>query len=338
MALGQRDHLYEVVEGWGRHFYSPYVDVTSVGVDSEDTVYILTRSVDPVLVFDSRGILLRSWGRKYLTWPHGLSVGPDDSIYCTDGDHTVKKFTSEGELLMTLGRSGLHSDTGCIDRGFPEFPDYRTVKRGAGPFYFPTDVAVDKEGNLYVSDGYGNARIHKFSRDGKLLLSWGELGSEKGQFILPHGICADRDGIVYVADRENCRIQLFDSEGRFLDQWRANRPTDVFIKDGELYVTELGFPALYLRLFTAHLSIFNLKGKILARWGGGDSCAPGHFFAPHGLCVDSEGSIYVGEVVTSSVASLECHTLQKFLRIRGQPIADEKSRNGESEQPTKMEE
>lgn len=316
MLFGQGDHVYEINEEWGRHFYSPYVEVTSVGVDSEDNVFVLTRGLDPVLVFDSQGRFLRSWGRKHLTRPHGLSVGPDGSIYCTDGDHTVKKFTPHGDLVMVLGRSGHHSNTGCVDKGFPDFPDSKTIKRGAEPFYFPTDTAIDKEGNVYVSDGYGNARIHKFSEEGELLLSWGDLGSEKGQFTLPHGICVDKDDIVYVADRENCRIQLFDTEGDYLDQWSSNRPTDLFIKDGALYVTELGFPTLYLRLSPARLSIFDLRGELLARWGDADGCAPGHFFAPHGICVDSQDNIYVGEVVISSVASLECHTLQKFVRMR----------------------
>jgi len=167
MGFGEGDHIYEVVEGWGKHFFSPFIDVSAVGADSMDKVYVLVRSLDPILVFDSNGNFLKSWGRKYFTRPHGLCVGQDDSIYCTDGDHTVRKFTPDGELLMTLGKKNHHSDTGCVEVGFPEFPDYKTVKKAAGPFFFPTDVAVDTEGNLYVSDGYGNARIHKFSKEGE---------------------------------------------------------------------------------------------------------------------------------------------------------------------------
>lgn len=323
MVIGQGEYLYKVAEGWGGHFYSPFVEVVGLGVDSKNRVYVFIRGVDPVLVFNSEGNFLRSWGREYFIWPHGLYVGPDDSIYCTDGDHTVRRFTSEGKLLMTLGKKNKPSETGCVGR------DYRTIKRAAGPFNCPTDTAMDAEGNLYVSDGYGNARIHKFSKDGDLLLSWGEPGRGPGQFNLPHGICLDREGRVYVADRENSRIQLFDSEGRFLQQWDANRPTDVFIHDRRLYVTELGYmtgtglistsPRDKVRF--ARLSIFTLDGEILARWGSENGCAPGSFFAPHGLCVDSKGDIYVGEVVITSVGSTgpvppNCHTLQKFVRTR----------------------
>ena len=172
MTFSQAEHVYEAVEGWGRHFYSPFVEVSGVGVDSKNRVYAFIRGVDPLLVFDSDGHFLRSWGRERFVRPHGLYVGPDDSIYCTDdGDHTVKKFAPDGTLLMTLGSRNQPSETGCVNK------DYRTIKKAAGPFNSPTDVALDREGNLYVSDGYGNARIHKFSGDGQLLHSWGEPGS-----------------------------------------------------------------------------------------------------------------------------------------------------------------
>ncbi|MEM2875580.1 MAG: peptidyl-alpha-hydroxyglycine alpha-amidating lyase family protein [Candidatus Bathyarchaeia archaeon] len=323
MVFGWGKHVYKVIEGWGKHFYSPFVDVTGVGVDSKDRVYVFIRGIDPVLVFDSEGVFLKSWGRDYFTWPHGLYVGPGDYVYCTDGDHTVRKFTTDGKLLLTLGRRNQPSETGCVDR------DYRTIKKAAGPFNCPTDVAIDKEGNLYVSDGYGNARIHKFSSDGELLLSWGEPGREPGQFNLPHGICVDEDGVVYVADRENSRIQLFDSEGSFLDQWEANRPTDLYIHDGSLYVTELGYETGARlrstsprdRSTVARLSIFTLDGELISRWGSEYGCSHGSFFAPHAVCVDSKGDIYVGEVVITSVGSggivpADCHTLQKFVRVR----------------------
>jgi len=324
MVLGQGEHSYEVVEGWGEHFYSPFVEVPGLAIDSRDQVYVFIRGIDPVLVFDSQGNFLKCWGRGVFTRPHGFYIGPDDSLYCTDdGDHTVRKFTPDGKFLMTLGKKGQPSDTGCVNR------DYRTIKRAAGPFNCPTDVALDSRGNIYVSDGYGNARIHKFSKDGELLLSWGEPGRGPGQFNLPHGICIDKEDKVYVADRENSRVQLFDSEGRFLKQWDANRPTDVFIHDGSLYVTELGYSTGLGLVSTspkdgiqwARLSIFTPDGKLLARLGTEESCQPGSFFAPHALCVDSEGSIYVGEVVITSVGTSipvpgNCHTLQKFVRVR----------------------
>jgi len=322
MVLRQAEHEYDIVEGWGKHFYSPFVEVTGVDVDEYDRVYILIRGVDPLLVFDTHGNLLNCWGREHFSWPHGLHVSEDGFVYCTDGDHTVRKFTADGRLLMTLGKKNWPSETGCINK------DYRTIKKTAGPFNYPTDVCTDAEGSIYVSDGYGNAKIHKFSSDGELLLSWGELGRQPGEFNLPHGICVDENDVVYVADRENGRIQLFDSDGQFLEAWEANRPTDVFVHEGRLYVAELGY-SIGPRLMSgkpkdgfmaARLSVFTVEGELLSRWGSGDSCAPGSFRAPHTVCVDSKGSIYVGEVVISSAkpgtVPADCHALQKFIRVR----------------------
>lgn len=320
MVFGQGKHVYEVVEGWGKHFYTPFVEVAGLGVDSKDQVYVFIRNKDPLLVYDSQGNLLKAWGRRFFGGrPHGLFIDPDDCIYCTDdGDHTVRKFSSDGKLLMTLGEKNQPSNTGCVNL------DYRTIKQSAGPFNSPTDIALDIEGNIYVSDGYGNARIHKFSKEGELLLSWGEPGRGPGQFNLPHGIFVDRKGIVYVADRENSRIQLFNSEGEFLDQWDANRPTDILIYEDSIFVTELGYKTGSRLMSTSskdgivagRLSILTLEGEPLSRWWSDDGCAPGSFYAPHTLCVDSKGSLYVGEVVISSGGPVNCHTLQKFIRAR----------------------
>ena len=254
--------------------------------------------------------------------PHGIFIGPDDAVYCTDDrDHTVRRFTPDGKLLMTLGRSGKPSETGATS------VDYRTIKRAGPPFHYPTNLAIGPDGMLYVSDGYGNARVHKFTPDGKLLLSWGEPGSGPGQFNLPHGIDVGSDGTVYVADRENSRIQLFTGEGKFLSEWTdVARPCQVFIHDNTVHVAELGFRAGMWPGTTpptpdatgGRLSIFDLKGKLLARWGGGATpTAPGDFFAPHGIWVDSHDSIYVAEVTMSAggnrgLVPADCPSLQKF--------------------------
>jgi len=323
MQFGQGKYVYELVKGWGKHFYSPYVDVVNIGVDSKDQIYVFTRMcVDPVLVFNSQGKFLRCWGRNLFTWPHGLYVAPDDSVYCTDGDHTVRKFTTDGKLLMTLGNKNRPSDTGVVGR------DYTTVKRSAGPFNVPTDVVQDARGDLYITDGYGNARVHKFSRDGEYLFSWGEPGRGPGQFCLPHSICVDGRGTLYVADRENNRVQLFDPEGRFLAQWEGNKPSDVFIHAGNLYLSEIGDEPVDGRISISpkdgfpmtRISVLNLDGEVLSRLGGVKGCAPGSFYAPHDLCVDSRGDIYVGELVTTRSGGGDrvpwnCHTLQKFRRI-----------------------
>ncbi len=322
MTIGKGEFRFQVVEGWGGHFYSPFVEVAGVGTDQEDQVYVFIRGIDPLLIFSSKGTLLRCWGREHFTRPHGILIAPDKTLYCVDdGNHTLQQFTPDGRLLMTLGTKNKPSDTGCVGK------DYRTIKQAAGPFNSPTDIAMDQQGNIYVSDGYGNARVHKFSKEGEILRSWGEPGRGPGQFNLPHGIAIDR-GIVYVADRENSRIQLFDLEGRFLEQWSANRPTDVCIHDQNLYVTELGYKTGSRLISTnptdgvlhGRVSVLSLNGEVLSHLGGEEGCASGSFFAPHTVAVDTKGDLYVGEVAITSVGSTgkvpaNCHTLQKLKRI-----------------------
>jgi DNA-binding beta-propeller fold protein YncE len=208
--------------------------------------------------------------------------------------------------------------------------DFRTILRTGPPFHYPTNLALSPEGEMYISDGYGNARVHKFSAEGRLLFSWGEPGRGPRQFRVPHGIAVDGQKTVYVADRENSRIQLFTPEGKFLAEWTdVARPCQVFVDGiGNVYVAELGFhagmwPGTTVPSVDApggRVSIFDRHGRLSARWGGGrNPCAPGDFFAPHGIWVDSGGDIYVAEVVMSAggnrgLVSADCHALQKFVR------------------------
>jgi DNA-binding beta-propeller fold protein YncE len=303
-------------------------EVTAVATDSQDRVLVFNRSEHPVLVFDRDGAFLSSWGEGVFARPHGIHVGPDDAIYCTDDlDHTVRKFSSDGKLLMTLGTSGSPSETGAFS------VDYRNIQQAGPPFNFPTNVALSPDGEIYVTDGYGNARVHKFSVDGKLLFSWGEAGSGAGEFRVPHGIAVDQAGTVFVADRENSRIQLFSPTGEFIDVWNdIARPCDlIFDRAGNLFVAELGYRA---GMFAGdeppmtnptggRVSVFSGGGQLLARWGGGDQpCAPGDFFAPHDIWIDSRGDLYVSEVtytagIARGVIGTDCHTLQKFSRTNG---------------------
>lgn len=300
-------------------------EVAGVATDSRDRVFVFNRGDHPVLIFDRDGTFVSSWGRGGFVRPHGITIGPDDCVYCTDdNDHTVRKFTPEGRLLLTLGTSGKASDTGATSM------DFRGVQRSGPPFHYPTNVALAATGDLYVTDGYGNARVHHFAPDGRLLRSWGEPGSGPGQFNVPHGIAIDRNGIVFVADRENSRIQTFTPDGDLLDDWPdIARPCQVaFDAAGNLYVAELGYRAGMWPGTSpptpdatgGRVSVFSPSRQLLARWGGGDDpTAPGDFFAPHDLCLDSHGSVYVGEVVWSGGAcrglvSPDCHSLQKFAR------------------------
>jgi DNA-binding beta-propeller fold protein YncE len=305
------------------------VEVAGVATDSAGNAYVFNRGEHPLIVFDASGRFLRSWGEGMLVRPHGITIGPDDMLYCVDDtDHTVRKFTPEGRLLLTLGTSGVASRTGATT------VDYRTIRQAAVPFNFPTNLALSPSGEMYVSDGYGNARIHRFAPHGELLDSWGSPGVGPGEFHVPHGIAIDREGIVYVADRENSRLQLFSPHGEFLAQWTdVARPSQVTIDEsGNVFVAELGYRAGMFegnlpppgRPTGGRVSIFNSTGALLARWGGGENpCAPGDFYAPHDITIDRHGDLYVGEVTMSAggrrgLVSHDCHSLQKFIRIPSQ--------------------
>src|SRR5205085_3625905 len=165
----------------------------------------------------------------------------DDVVYCADDtDHTVRALSLDGQLLWSLGTLNRPSDTGYSPEGRANL---LSIKRGSGPFNRPTRLAVAPSGELYVSDGYGNARIHRFAADGTLIQSWGEPGSQPGEFQLPHSVWAHSDGRVFVCDRENDRIQIFSPSGEFLEAWtNATRPGDLFIDaDDRVYVGEMSW-------------------------------------------------------------------------------------------------
>jgi DNA-binding beta-propeller fold protein YncE len=324
--VGTGEFRYRTVPGWGQLPAGwRFVDVAGIATDSKNRVYVFNRGEHPIIIFESDGRFVNTWGEKVFLRPHGIFIDSNDLVYCTDdADQTVRKFTLDGRLLMTLGISGQATDTGAVDN------DYRTIRRAGLPFNQPTNLAIAPDATLVVSDGYGNARVHRFTPDGRLLHSWGAPGSEPGQFNLPHGIAVDGGGRVYVADRENSRIQVFDASGGFIEEWTdVARPMEVFIdRRGDVFVAEVGWRA---GLFPWHvpppdgtggrLSIFDLDGRLQARWGGGSNpTAPGDFFAPHDVWVDREGDVYVGEVVMTGggnrgLVAPECHCLQKFTKL-----------------------
>lgn len=325
MALGQNKMEYEVIEGWEQlpEGWS-FVEVAGVATDSQDRVYAFNRGEHPMIVFDSDGKFLDAWGEGIFTNSHGLYIGPDDQLYCADNlDHTVRIFRPDGTLLQTLGEKDKPSDTGFVAWDTP-------VQRAAGPFNMVTNVALSTAGEMYIADGYGNARVHKFSAAGEWLFSWGEPGTGPGEFRLPHAIAVDRSDRVYVADRENSRIQIFNAEGDYLTEWtHVVRPDDLYLdRDENLYVAELGCragipPEAEIPPHAPHaqVSVLTLDGEVQTRFGGEDPVAPGNFFAPHGIWADSKGDLYVSEVVYSGggnrgLVPLDCHSLQKFVRVR----------------------
>ena len=310
MIYGEGNYKYELVDGWGKYPEGwEYIDVTGICIDGQDRVYVLNRGAHPIMVFDRNGTFITSWGEDFSGQVHGGCAGPDGSIYCTnDIDNTVSKFTPEGNLLMMLGEKGVSSDSGYVQKA-NFFEGLATIQRGAPPFNRPTSVSLSSSGDLFISDGYGNARVHRFSSDGRLLLSWGEPGSGPGQFVLPHNIWLDKSDRVWVTDRENRRIQIFDVQGNLLLQWAdLERPNDLCIdKDNVVYVSEL----------EQRVSIFTMDKKLLSRWGSpGETGASALFDSPHTIAVDSHGDIYVGEVCFAhSKIKKGPRTIQKFARL-----------------------
>lgn len=312
MLYGSGEYTYELVDGWAKCPTDwPLLDVAGLAIDAQDRVYVLNRSTHPVMVFDREGNLLTSWGAGHFSRAHGTCTGPDDSVYCTDDiNHTVSKFNHEGKLLLMLGNKDQPSDTSYVKKQ-SLYHSLATITRGGPPFNRPTGVALSSSGEIYVTDGYGNARVHKFSPEGALLFSWGEPGYAPGQFILPHSVWVDKENRVWIVDRENSRIQIFNAQGEFLNQWTdLGRPTDVCIDDEEVvYISELSPP---------RVSIFTINGKLLARWGneGERSKKKILFFDPHDIAVDSRGDIYVGDVAMAGHGiDRGSRFVRKFTRI-----------------------
>jgi DNA-binding beta-propeller fold protein YncE len=310
VIYGSGKYSFELVDGWAKlNNGESFLDVCGIAIDRKDQVYILNRGKYPLMIFNPDGDLISSWGEGYFNRAHGICIGPDGAIYCTDDkNHTVTKFDNEGNVLMTLGTKDKSSDTGYRQLS-DIFESIASITRSGPPFNRPTGVALSSSRNIYVSDGYGNARVHKFSPDGELLSSWGEPGGGPSQFRIPHSIRVDVHDHVWVSDRENSRIQVFNDKGEFLTQWTdLIRPTDLsIVGDDVVYVSEL----------CKRLSIFTTDGKLLTRWGNeGHDVKNSLFVAPHAIAVDSRGDLYVGEV-SMSYAKINrgSRTVQKFSRI-----------------------
>jgi sugar lactone lactonase YvrE len=329
MIVGEGAHRYEVMADW-EQLPSGWIhgDVAGIATDSQNRVYVFNRSEHPIIVYEQDGTFLDTWGdEKTYPRPHGITI-VDDVIYLVDDlDHTVRKTTLDGTILMTLGTSGQPSDTGYVANR-PN--NLTTISQSGPPFNRPTRLSVAQNGEMYVSDGYGNARIHRFSADGELLQSWGQPGTGDGQFNLPHSVWAHTDGRIFVCDRENDRVQIFGPTGELLAVWtNVTRPGDLYINpDGTVVLGEMDWVQGATNLWggimaenrPAQVSIRDLDGNLLTRWGTADQCAAGSFVSPHGLWVDSTGSIYVGEVTKTSLSRYgqwreDCHSVQKFAKI-----------------------
>ena len=299
MSYGSGNYVYELVPDWGKLPAGWKWDHASgAAVDDRDNVFLFNRSEHPVIVFDRQGNFLRSWGEGIFNRPHGVFITPDQFVWGSDDmDHLVRKFDRDGHLLDTMGTKGKPSDSGYVEKG-DLMERLNSIKRGAGPFNRPTKLIIAPWGERYVSDGYGNARVHRFTASGELIQSWGEPGHGPGEFFLPHGLAIDARERVLVADRENSRVQIFSRDGKLLGMWTdLSRAADIAIdRDGVVYIAEAG---------TKGVCIKDLDGKVLSRFSALEG---GVVRSAHSLCVDSRCDLYVCEIAQGSP------TIKKFAR------------------------
>lgn len=242
---------------------------SGVAVNSEGNIYLFHRGQQPIICLDASGRFIRSWGDDVIGSAHGLRIDRDDNVWVTDiGNHQVLKFSPVGKLLLSLGKAGTAGD-------------------GVDEFNKPTDIAFGPDGEFYVTDGYGNNRVMKFTPNGGFLAQWGEAGGGPGQFNLPHTVVIDRQGRILVGDRENDRVQVFESSGKLIAVWPGFAPYGLaYDGRGHLFVAD-GRANKVLQL--------DDNGKVVNSWGQ-EGTKPGEFQLPHMLAADAAGNLYVGEI------------------------------------------
>jgi len=292
---------YELVEGWpqlkeGYKLGQP----TGLGVDKNQNIYVFHRngrewtnpfpdsaiSLSTILKLDRQsGKILEQWGEGLFIMPHGLTVDQENNIWITDvALHQVFKFNAQKKLLMKLGIEKV-ADSDSLH------------------FNMPTDVAIAKDGSFYVADGYGNSRIIKFSAEGKYLMEWGRPGTGEGEFNTPHAIDLDSNGNVYVADRENKRIQKFNADGTFIQSWSGNQME---------YLYSLTIDKLTQKLFAVDFSfsedsiiygsnVFEAKDTGVITLFGRAGAYKGPVSRYHDIVVDKDGNLYICDILENKI-------------------------------------
>ena len=270
-----------------------FVEPAGVGADSRGHVYVIHRGDHPIMEFDPDGRFVQAFGDGLFDRAHAIRVDREGYIWAVDdGSHVVLKMDRKGRVLMVLGRRRRSSEVTSSIQVDPSIPEsIRGIRDDTVPrFNRPTDIAVSPGGDLFVSDGYGNSRIVKFSKDGQFLKAWGRKGNAPGEFNIPHAIALDQKGRVYVADRENYRIQIFDSDGNFIKQWKhVGSPWGLDITPEQHILMADGYNSRILKL--------DLEGRVLGMFGTFGK-RPGQVSYVHHLAVDPRGAIYTAEILS----------------------------------------
>lgn len=306
-ALAQNDapNPYETIEGWAKLPDNREWGATSAIYPANDGKHIwiaercgtnlcVGSDVDPVLLYDQDGNVVKSFGAGMITWPHGMYVDADDNVWIADAvgyapvpegiGHTIMKFSPDGELIMRLGKEGVAGD-------------------GPDVFNKPSDMLVAPDGSIFVADGHdagGNNRIIKFDNDGNYLMQWGETGGDHGQFRDPHALAMDSQGRLFVGDRGNSRLQIFSQDGEHISTWtQFGRPSGLFIdKDDVLYSADSESNARRNTGWKRGIRIGSARDGFVTAFipdpepdqdNSGTSAA-------EGVAVDADGNIYGAEV------------------------------------------
>jgi hypothetical protein len=300
--IGDQTLRYELVKDWEKlpdgwsHF-----DVPSICTDADDNVFLYCRGELPIMVFDKAGHAVDSWRDvNFGVRPHFVFMAAPGELFLVDeGEHSVGRFTTSGVKLQQIGPSGVPSPTGY------DGENYRTTTTGAGPYNRPTGLSLGPDDHLYVSDGYGNCQVHHFDKEGTLVGSWGAPGRGPGEFYVPHAVAFDSRNRILIADRENERIQIFSPGGDLVETWTdVRRPQGIFVNsDGQVFVAEgawaVGWESqrtgeIFTTRVPGRISVYDPDGNVLARWEQPDEDEDGFLLSPHGIWVDSQGSLYVG--------------------------------------------
>ncbi|MEZ4825612.1 MAG: peptidyl-alpha-hydroxyglycine alpha-amidating lyase family protein [Bacteroidia bacterium] len=264
------------------------IQPTGVAVNSSGHIFVFNKGFRQLEEFDSKGNFVRSLGQGLFKDPHGLRIDSEDNIWTTDLEaHVVLKLSPEGKVLMVLGQNGT---SGLYDS-----------LRSRVLFFKPADVAFAPNGDIYIADGYGNSRVVRLDKYGNLIRSWGKKGAEQGNFDNPHNLVIASDNRVYVADRNNRRVQVFNLNGDFVEEWKhLGKPWGLALSvDNQLFMTDGDIEKIIK---------IDLKGNITGVLTCGPGTRYGQMHAAHGIATDSEGAVYITEVLNWRVQKFAPNT------------------------------